>query len=148
MTLEFTIGVDISKDHLDVFSYPDNRSRRFTNTADGFQAFVEWMGSQPVARITYETTGPYHRAFEWALAAEGLPLSKVNPKQARRFAEATGRLAKTDRVDAAVLARMGAALQTTLLEPVNHTTDEMRELLVARRALVKDRVAAKNRGYN
>jgi transposase len=49
-----------------------------------------------------------HRAFERALAAAGVPLVKVNPRQARRFAEATGRLAKTDRLDAALLARMGA----------------------------------------
>lgn len=98
MAVEFTIGVDISKDHLDAFSLPDNRSRQFTNTQDGFRALIEWMGHQSVVRITYESTGPYHRAFERALAKEGLPLSKVNPKQARRFAEATGKLAKTDRV--------------------------------------------------
>ncbi|MGO4452404.1 transposase [Phyllobacterium sp. TAF24] len=64
-------------------------------------------------RITYESTGPYHRAFKQALAKEGLPLSKVNPKQARRFAEATGKLAKTDRVDTAMLARMTTTLQTS-----------------------------------
>jgi transposase len=147
MTGEVTIGVDISKDRLDVFLFPDNRSMQFTNAADGFEALIKWLDSRSGARIIYEATGPYHRAFERALAGEGLPLCKVNPKQARRFAEATGRLAKTDRVDAAMLARMGVALQTDLIEPVNQAIDEMRELLLARRALVKDRTAAKNRGH-
>jgi transposase len=56
----------------------------------------------------FEPTGPYHRAVERALGVAGVPFVKVNPRQARRFAEATGKLAKTDRLDAAILARMGA----------------------------------------
>lgn len=51
MAVEFTIGVDISKDHLDAFSLPDNRSKQFTNTQDGFRALIEWMGHQSVGRI-------------------------------------------------------------------------------------------------
>jgi transposase len=78
--------------------------------------------------------------MERALAASGVPLVKVNPRQARRFAEATGKLAKTDRLDAAILARMEArpARSEVLLE--------LKELYVARETLVKDRTAAKNRG--
>ena len=59
----------------------------------------------PANRVVFEPTGPYHRAFERALGASGVPFVKVNPRQARRFAEATGKLAKTDRLDAAILAR-------------------------------------------
>ncbi|MCP4526128.1 MAG: IS110 family transposase [Aestuariibacter sp.] len=64
-----------------------------------------------VERIVYEPTGIYHRRFEDALAMEELPLAKVNPLQAHRFAEARGTRAMTDKVDAAVLAHMGVALQ-------------------------------------
>ena len=74
-----------------------------------------------------------------------LPFAKVNPRQARRFAEATGRLAKTDRVDAAMLARMGAVLDLAAQAAPDKTLIELRELAAVRRALVKDRTAAKTR---
>ena len=86
----------------------DGASRRFANDSAGHRAFLDWL-SGTEARVVYEPTGPYHRTFERRLAAEGFALVKVNPRQARRFAEATGRLAKTDRLDAAMLARGRAA---------------------------------------
>jgi len=106
---QHTIGIDISKDGLDAHCLPGGEERRFGNDKAGPKALIAWIGKDP-ARIVYEPTGPYHRTMERALAAAGLDLVKVNPRQARRFAEATGRLAKTDRLDAAVLARMGALL--------------------------------------
>src|ERR671912_2923621 len=84
---------------------------------------------------------PAHRRLERALSAAGLPFAKINPRQARRFAEATGRLAKTDRVDAALLARLGALLQPEPREPKSQGLDELTEIVAARRALVKDRTA-------
>jgi transposase len=74
-----------------------------------------------------------------------LPIAKVNPRKALRFAEAAGVLAKTDRVDAAVLARMGVALEPAATKPRDGQLDVLRELHLARQALVKDRTAAKNR---
>src|SRR5208282_6243972 len=103
-------------------------------------------GSRRRRQIVFEPTGPYHRAFERALGAAGVPLAKVNPRQARRFAEATGKLAKTDRLDAAMLARMGAVLELEARPARSETLLQLRELHVAREALVKDRTAAKNRG--
>jgi transposase len=88
---------------------------------------------------------PPDRALEQALAEAGLPLCKVNPKQARRFAEATGKLAKTDTADALMLARLGLALQPEIRPAPSRALNELRELHVARLALVKDRTAAKNR---
>jgi transposase len=70
---------------------------------------------------------------------------KVNPRQARRFAEATGKLAKTDRIDAKNLARMGAVLDLEVRDPRPGILNQLKELYVAREALVKDRTAAKNR---
>ncbi len=94
----------------------------------------------------FEPTGPYHGAFERALGAARVPFVKVNPRQARRFAEATGKLAKTDRLDAAILARMGALLELEARPARSEALIELKELYVAREALVKDRTAAKNRG--
>ena len=98
-------------------------------------------------RVIFEPTGAYHRGLERQLGDAGVPMVKINPFQARRFAEAIGQRAKTDAVDAAMLARFGAldALQTRPV--VSQTISDMKELLVARRGLVKDRVAAANRNH-
>ena len=140
-----TVGVDISKDFLEANVHASGDARRFANDAKGHRAFIAWLKDRQVERVVFEATGAYHRAFERALAAAGLPTSKVNPRQARRFAEATGKLAKTDTIDAATLARFGALLTPQTREPVSQTLDEMKELQNARNALVKDRVATLNR---
>jgi hypothetical protein len=139
-----TIGVDISKDHLDAYRMSDGARRRFTNDGAGQRAFKGWL-NQPGSRIVYEPTGPYHRAFERSLAADGFALVKVNPRQARRFAEATGKLAKTDRLDAAMLARMGALLDLEARPVRSPILTDLKDLHMAREALVKNRTAAKNR---
>lgn len=143
--MQITIGVDISKDHLDVCRWPDGAARRFSNDRPGHRALLAWLGETEVARVVYEPTGPYHRGVERALSGAGLPLAKVNPRRARRFAEATGRLAKTDRTDAAMLARMGALLEPEPRPAASELLEKLRELHLARRALVKDRTAARNR---
>jgi transposase len=140
-----TIGVDISKDFLDVHRLPDDKARRFDNSKAGHKALIRWLSEMPVTRIVYEPTGPYHRSFEQALAKAGMPLAKVNARQARRFAEATGKLAKTDRADAAMLARMGVALALAVRPISSEMLGELKELNLARQALIKDRTAAKNR---
>jgi transposase len=140
-----TIGVDVSKDHLDAHRMTDGASRRFANDRVGHKAFLRWLLEKPTDRVVFEPTGPYHRAFEHALACADVPFVKVNPRQARRFAEAIGKLAKTDRLDAAMLARMGAMLQLPARPPRGEIILELKELHLAREALVKDRTAAKNR---
>ncbi|TPK60735.1 MULTISPECIES: transposase [unclassified Mesorhizobium] len=139
-----TIGVDISKDHLDAHRLSDGASRRFANDNPGHRAFVTWLG-EPDAHIVYEPTGPYHRALEGRLAAASFAPVKVNPRQARRFAEATGRRAKTDRLDAAMLARMGALLDLEARQPRSPLLNDLKDLHMAREALVKNRIAARNR---
>jgi transposase len=145
---DITIGADISKEHIDLHSLPDGQTLRATNDRKGFAAILQWIGAKSVERIVYEPTGPYHKAFERFMAANGLALSKVNPRLARRFAEATGRLAKTDKIDAGLLARYGALLQPRILEANTQLLNDLKELHVARLALAKDRTAAKNRGKN
>jgi len=140
-----TIGVDVSKDHLDAHRLADGATRRFANDKRGHKALIKWLAQTPADHVVFEPTGPYHRAVERALGASGVPFVKVNPRQARRFAEATGKLAKTDRLDAAMLARMGAVLELEARPARSETLLELRELHIAREALVKDRTAAKNR---
>jgi transposase len=141
---DHTIGVDISKSHLDAFRLEDGAAQRFENAAAGFRALVKWLGKAPVARIVFEPTGPYHKAFEAALAGT-FPLVKVNPLQARRFVEAHGTRAKTDAVDAQMLARMGAAFGLVPQAPCSRETRVLKDLHVARTGLIKDRTRLRNR---
>jgi transposase len=141
---ETNIGIDISKDHLDVHRLPGDERRRFDNSKAGHKALIRWIGETP-ARVVYEPTGYYHRALERALAAAGMPIAKVNPRQARRFAEATGNLAKTDALDAAMLTRMGAVLSPEARPVPSAIINDLRDLRTARNALIKDQVAALTR---
>ncbi|MFV0409049.1 MAG: hypothetical protein ACK5LJ_04925 [Paracoccus sp. (in: a-proteobacteria)] len=79
---EHSIGVDISKSHLDVFDAQRGAAQRFENSARGCQTFETWLGKAPIARVVYEPTGPYHRNFEERFS-DKLPLVKVNPRATR-----------------------------------------------------------------
>ncbi|MFW7270004.1 IS110 family transposase [Gluconacetobacter sp. Hr-1-5] len=141
-----TIGIDVSKDHLDAARYPSGETVRVTNTRKGQTALLRWIGDiQTVTRVVFEATGPYHRMLEERLALIGLPMVKVNPRQARRFAEAAGRLAKTDRVDAIMLARYGALLEPIIRPVRSDLQNRLAELVAARRSLMRDRTATLNR---
>ena len=142
--MDDTIGVDISKPTLDAFRLRTREHRQFPNDRAGCAALIRWIGASAV-RVVFEPTGPYHRLFEASLVAAGIAAVKVNPRSARRFAEATGELAKTDQIDAAILARMGAVLDLEGRPAKSETLHDLRELGVARQALVKDRIAATNR---
>ena len=115
--MDDSIGVDVSKDNLDVHRLSVGTSARFANTSAGFRDLAKWMGSEPPARVVYEPTGPYHAAFETRFAGR-LPLVKVNPLQARRFAQSKGMRAKTDRVDARMRDRLAVKGDLTLDEIV------------------------------
>ena len=93
-----TIGIDISKLHFDAHRLTTGIHARFDNTAAGFKAFAHWIGADHPDLVVFEPTGPYHRDFEAAFSGR-LPLVKVNPLQARRFAQSQGTRAKTDAVD-------------------------------------------------
>lgn len=140
-----TIGVDISKDTLDVYRHPDNDHRQFSNDPRGFRTFIAWLGKRPVARIVFEATGAYHRAFETAMQQAGLPLSKLNPRHVKWFRQAVGELAKTDRIDAALLARFGVTLEPRITPAPSQLMCDLKELHGARLALIKQRTAVKNR---
>ena len=139
-----SIGIDISKDRLDAFRLSDGACRAFDNSQAGFRNLRRWLGQTSPVRVVYEPTGPYHGAFELACSPH-LPLCKVNPLQARRFAQARGTRVKTDAVDARMLATMGAAFALEPDRPVPDNQQELKELQVQRSALVKDRTRLLNR---
>ncbi len=139
-----SIGVYISKDHLDVHRLSDGGAARFANSVSGFANLVKWLGTDLPARVVFEATGPYHGAFEKRFAGE-LPLCKVNPLQARRFAQSKGTRAKTDAVDARMLAAMGAAFALEPDAQVSQNQRDLKELQIARQALVKDKTRLMNR---
>ena len=143
---DHTIGIDISKARLDVFDSKRQEVRSFNNTEAGFRELSKWLVSYPTTRVVYEPIGPYHRNFEEHFCGKW-PLVKVNPLQARRFSEACGTRAKTDALDARGLARMGAALELEPDVPVSKTTRVLKDLQLARTALVKDRTRLRNRSH-
>ena len=142
------IGVDLSKDHFDAHRLPDGAAARFGNDKRGYRAFRTWLKGWTTERIVFEASGPYSQAFHVALADAGLPLAMVNPRQARHFAKASGQLAKTDAVDAAMLARMGRALEPKLTPAPGKALQNLKELETARRGLIKERTAALNRSHS
>ncbi len=139
-----SIGIDVSKAKLDVHRLCDGTRRTFDNTPPGLKALRDWLAQSPPSRVVYEATGPYHGAFE-RICSGHLPLVKVNPLQARRFAQARGTRAKTDTVDARILALMGEAFSLEPDLPTPKHQHELKELQVARTALVKDRTRLLNR---
>jgi transposase len=139
-----TIGIDISKATLDTHRLTSGESAQFANSPTGLRALRSWIGSGTPDLIVYEATGAYHAALERALSGV-LPLVKVNPLQARRFARARGSRAKTDAVDARMLAAMGAALDLAPDAPADKNQHALKELQIARMALIKERTRLLNR---
>lgn len=138
------IGVDVSKQSLDAHDRLTNQSHRFTNDDDGIEKLVAWVKSKAPTRILFESTGPYHKAAVGTLLGEGLPAVIVNARQVRDFAKGLGILAKTDKIDAAVLAHFGEVVQTTVRPLESKEILEFRDLFDRRAQLVRMLAAEKN----
>ncbi len=140
-----TVGIDVSKRHLDVRELPSGREARFPNTREGVRAFRTWACPR-VERVVYESTGSYHVLLEDMLV-DRLPLSRINPQRGKCFAEALGSVAKTDRADALALAKMGRALADDLKGTPARTRQEkdLDELRSAREAVTKSLTVLKGR---
>jgi len=108
------IGIDVSKAVLDVAVGGQEQVRRYANDAKGVRRLIKWLHTLTDVRIVIESTGGYEVAAADACVASGLWIARVNPRQARDFARAVGQLAKTDSLDARVLAEMAAALHARL----------------------------------
>ena len=144
MPLHRTVGIDVSKARLDAHRLPDGAAAEFDNTPAGIRKLIAWS-SEDVECIACEASGTWHRDLEQALLQHGLPAARVNPWQARRFAQASGCRAKTDRVDAAMLASMAAVMPLRPTPPLSETQRSLQDLQQAREVLVRDRGAVRNR---
>lgn len=138
------LGVDVSKDFLDAHARPSSEQRRFDNSPAGIEQLVLWAGSLAPERIVFESTGPYQKAAVGALLAAGLPAVVVNARQVRDFAKGTGQLAKTDAIDAAILAHFGEVVATVVRPLPPQEILEFRELCDRRGQLVRMLASEKN----
>lgn len=134
MTLpQDVIGVDIAKGWIDVFYTSSSRHERIIVTSPALAKFARKAGG---CLVVLEASGGYERPLTAALAKAGVSYARVNPRQAREFARATGRLAKTDKVDAEILARMGRALELAPTAPLDPDRVHLAELVARREDLV------------
>ena len=138
------IGVDVSRDTLDACARPAGGRERFDNTPAGIDRLVAWARSLAPDRIVFESTGPYQKAAVGALLAAGLPAVVVNARQVRDFAKGTGQLAKTDALDAAVLAHFGEVVATVVRPLPAADVRDFRDLCDRRGQLVRMLAAEKN----
>jgi transposase len=145
MTATTFVGIDVSKDHLDVHVRPTGEAFRLANDEPGIAAAVARVAAAAPAVVVLEATGGYEAPAAAALAAAGLPVAVVNPRQARRFAEATGRLAKTDRLDAAALAHFAEAVRPPARPLPDADLQTLAALVARRRQLIDMRTAEQNR---
>jgi transposase len=130
------VGVDVSKAFLDVDFAPTRGPLRLDNTVAGHAVLVERLSALPIRLIVLEATGGYELALVAALMAAHLPVVVINPRQPRDFARALGRLAKTDRIDAAVLADFALAVNPPQRPLPEQIALEMREKLARRGQVV------------
>jgi transposase len=139
------VGIDVAKDYLDVHVRPGGLAFRAANDDDGIAALVARLAELRPAAVVLEATGGYEVPAVAALAAAGMTPAVVNPRQARRFAEGVGRLAKTDRLDAAVLAHFAEAVRPEPRPVPDADARALGELLARRRQLVQMRVSEQHR---
>jgi transposase len=144
-TNERFVGIDVSKDHLDVAVRPDGTHRQLPNTDDGLDQLVALLGPLGPTLIVLEATGGYQRRAVAALSLAGLPVAVVNPARVREFARAAGRLAKTDAVDAAVLAAFADRMRPPVRPLPGADAQRMQALLARRGQLIGMRTMERNR---
>jgi transposase len=144
--IEQWIGIDVCKRWLDVHLRPQNQSFRVANTERGVAELLSQLGAaECVGRIVLESTGGYERQVALVLAKLAYPVVVINARQARNFAKAANQLAKTDRVDAAILAWFGEAMKPPLRSFASEAQSELQDLVTRRRQLVEMLTAEQNR---
>lgn len=139
------IGIDVSKNKLDCYVLPSSEQFSADNRPQGHLELQEKFKKMAVKLIVMEATGGYEIAAAGALSAAGLPVVIVNPRQVRDFAKSKGVLAKTDRLDAKVLAEFGEAVKPEIRPMTDEATKELESLISRRRQIVEMIVAEKNR---
>ncbi len=142
---ELFIGIDVAKDVLDVAVRPTGDAWQVTNDEAGINALVERLKTLRPTLIVLEATARLHVAAVASVAAAGLPIQAVNPRQVRDFGKATGKMAKTDAIDARILAHFADAVRPAIRPLPDTQTQALSMLLARRRQLVEMMTAERNR---
>jgi transposase len=146
--MELCIGIDVSKEVLDLRGLDganDAGAEQVPNSSEGCAALCQKLRGQKIQRIVLEASGGYERLLVSSLVAAGLPVVVVNPRQVRDFAKALGLLAKTDKLDAYVLARFAQVIQPPLRKIPDEHSQNLRDLLARRAQLIEMRTMESNR---
>ena len=139
------VGIDVSKAHLDVFFRPSGEAFRIANDGAGIDELLAKLRSFPPTLVVLEPTGGYEAPVAAALAVAAIAVAVVNPRQVRDFAKATGKLAKTDALDAAVLAHFAEAVHPEPRALADEQSQELSAMVTRRRQLMDMLVAETNR---
>ncbi len=137
-------GIDVCKSWLDAHVLPEGCSLRVSNDAQGHRKLKRWLAKHGVEIIAIEATGKWHRPVHRSLHASGFKVAIVNPLRARLFAESIGLLAKTDRVDARMLAILAASLMPSASTPAPDFIEALKELVAARHSAVAEQTGLEN----
>ena len=135
-TSKCTAGIDVSKNWLDVHVLLSSEALRVANTSAGIRQLKRWLLRRKVALVAVEATGKWHREVRRSLAASPIAVALVDPYRVRMFAKAQGILAKTDRLDAKVLAMFAAVMSPKCRKPAAQALEMMQELITARASAV------------
>lgn len=138
------VGIDVSKAWLDVHVLPAGQTRRVANSREGIHQLKRWLGRFELALVVLEATGKWHRPTHRSLHASGIPVAVVDPYRARMFAKAQGVLAKTDRLDARLLAQFAAVMNPVRRPPRAEALETLGELVRARDSVVAEQTALQN----
>ncbi len=139
------VGIDVSKANLDVYLRPSAQQFQVNNQASGIIELIQQLQALKIQQVILEATGGLELEAAQALQEQGFAISIINPRQARDFAKASGKLAKTDRIDAAVLAHFGQAMQPAVTVLASANEQALQEAVTRRRQLVEMLTAEKNR---
>jgi transposase len=139
-----SLGIDVSKHQLDVHLQPDNTAWTVANTDPGVRQLAEQIAALKPDRIVVESTGGYERPILYRLLGAQLPVAMVNPRPVRDFAKAMGLLAKTDRIDAKVLALFARHVPTRLTVAASEHQKALKQLVTRRVQLVEQVVIQRN----
>src|SRR5919202_491536 len=141
------VGIDVAKRRLDIHARPSGERFTVDHDEDGVAALVQRLAALAPTLVVLEATGGVEVRLPAAPAPAGLPVAVVNPRQVRAFARATGRLAKTDRLDAEVIARFAEAGRPTVRPLPDEATRRLAALVARRRQLLEMLVAERNRRH-
>jgi transposase len=143
-TLKCTAGIDVGKSWLDAHVLPSSESLRVANTREGIRKLKRWLLQREPKLTVVEATGKWHRELCRSLAASPIAVAVTNPYRVRMFAKAQGIFAKTDRLDAKVLAMFAAMMAPSCRPPAPEALEVMKELVTARTSAVAEETSLKN----